>query len=136
QPGGDLGRVEGRDHVKKLTFRFESLKAMGEALRDIERTPAAGGKLDALPLAAGRRIRSQIDRHIPHGSAQAADQLRFFMRRPLKMEAAQRASPAIEGNADLGELRLEPVLRELVGAPAPREPAALVLVPFHIDEAQ
>ena len=81
-----------------------------------------------------RRIRPQIDYYIVNGAPLAAHQLRFARRRPLKMEAAQRAGKRIVRQARLCHCHLNTLLLEFLPTPQPGKETARILVRVDSDQ--
>src|SRR5580700_4845660 len=78
-----------------------------------------------MPEIGGFR-RAQIQQHVVDRPAQAANQLTFARRRPLKVHPPQRAAATIPGNARLNELSRQSVGPELLRARRARKEPALV----------
>ena len=77
-----------------------------------------------MPVTIGRAVGPQIDEAIEHRTADAANDLRFGMRRQLIVQAAQRAAAAMERNAALHEVSAQSLGGELVGTPQAGKKAA------------
>src|SRR6185437_5695950 len=92
-------------HVKQMGLVGECLESVCETLRDEYRNVVVLGKLECVPAQESRRAGAQIDGHVEHASAQAADQLGFRRGRRLVMHAAQRTASAGFGKVDLGEVQ-------------------------------
>src|SRR5438094_6476183 len=85
-------------------------------------------------LHKGRRARAKIQDHIVDRAARALNDLRLFVWRQLVMHPAHRALTFVEGDAALGQQRVQPPLLHFPSAPRARKEAALIFQPFDVDE--
>ncbi len=81
--------------VEHLGVVRERLEAVGESLGNVQAAPVVCGQLHRQPLQGGLRVRTHVDRHVEDRAACDAHQLRFFVRRCLVVQAAQRAPPTV-----------------------------------------
>ena len=90
-------------------------------------------QFDPKPAPLRRRVRPQVDDDVEDRPRGASHQLVLAVGRRLKVQAAQCALARIERHAALGHLGRQPARGELSGIVAPREEAAFVLDPSHLD---
>src|SRR5262249_31506137 len=81
----------------------ESLKAMREPPGNVQLATVFRCKLEALPAAERRRVRSEVDDNVPDFSCDAAHQFHLAVRLALKMHAAQSAPPRRDRSDWLGK---------------------------------
>src|SRR5262249_15914386 len=80
------------------------------------------------------RVLTEVDDHVPHSAARAADDLDLGVRRILPVHAAERAAHPVERRVRLGDPGGEAVLGHLVGAPGAGEEAPGGLQPVEVDD--
>src|SRR5262245_29654660 len=112
----------------------ESLKAMREPPGNVQLATVFRCKLEALPAAERRRVRSEVDDDVPDLSCDAAHQFHLAVRLALKMHAAQSAPPRRDRDAMLGKACFQTMGRELVDAEGAREKATFIAGGLHLDD--
>ena len=120
--------------IRNFRIGFEGLKSVSKSLGDVERPVIHRTQLEALPLAKSRRLPADINDHVKDRSASAANELRFFVRRRLKVHATQRATRRVEGDAALDKPRIEAAVFKFALTPRPRKEPPLVFVTIGLNE--
>jgi hypothetical protein len=105
---------------------------MCEPARDEKHPSVIRGELEGVPFQVGLRFAADIHGDVVDGSARAAHQLGFFVRRCLEMQASERAGRLVEGDVALSDSRVEPERLEFVHAEAAREEAAPIIESFEL----
>jgi hypothetical protein len=114
------------DQVAHLGVVTEGLESVSESLWNVELAAVDRRKLELLPAAKSRRIRSDIDDDIENGASGATYQFNFAVRIALIMHAAQCSHTSRTGNAVLWETGFQPVSSKFIRAEAAGKEAALV----------
>jgi hypothetical protein len=122
-----LGGVWGGDLVEDLGRILQGDEAVREASGDVERVARVGGEHHGEMPAARGRAGADVHDHVPDRAAGAADELDLLERRGLEVQAAQGAAAVVEGDAALGDVRIEAVGLKLSTAVRTGEKAAIVL---------
>src|SRR5262245_34438221 len=100
-PAAWLTVLKLRNLVENLCILFESDETVRAALGNVESAPILRTQGDRNPRAERRRIRPEIERHVPDRAARAAHQFGFLMRYLLIMQPAERSLNRIERDAAL-----------------------------------
>jgi len=130
--GGRL--VGGTDLVQDLGAVGERLEAVRAPLRDVERATVVLVQPDPVPPEVRVGRRTEVEHDVEDRAADAADELRLFVRRVLEVHAAQRPRARRAGDARLGQLGRQPSGGELGGVPSACEVAALVGVALELHD--
>src|SRR4051812_24153482 len=120
--------------VEQLAVWRERLKAVRYSARQIELLAVVGAQLDGEPTLERRGSRPHVDRDIEDGAHGATDQLVLPVRLVLPVNAAQRASAFVVGNAALHEITSRAMRLEQAGVEGTREEAALVAEALGLDD--
>src|SRR3982074_3188754 len=126
-------RVELRHEIGDLRLVREGQKGVRAAFRDEEHAVVLRTKLDRYVTHEGWRVRPQIEHHVVHSAANAAQKLVLLIRGDLVVEAAHRVRAAVEGGIHLDDPVGEAAIVALRTAPAAGKEAAAVrsLVKFY-----
>jgi hypothetical protein len=107
---------------------------MREAGRDIELPPVRRAQLEGLVPHEAWQAGAEIDDHVMHRAADAADQLRLRRRIALDKHAPERAGLHGDGEVLLRAIRGQPMRGELLAAHGAGEGAALIAAQLRRDE--
>ena len=107
---------------------------MSEPFGGVKHGTVAAGELLPVPLAAGRRIRAQVDDYVIDGASRAADQFGFLVGLFLVVHTANRALQKTERGVELEHVGIQTMLDELFAAPSTREIAPVILDLFLPDQ--
>ena len=109
---------------------------MSEPFGRVKHGTITAGELLPVPLAAGRRIRAQVDDYVVDGASGAAHQFGFLVGLFLVMHTANRAPLKTERGVELGHVGIQTMLDELFAAPSTREIASVILDPFSAESGR
>ncbi len=107
---------------------------MSEPFGSVKHGAIAASKLLPMPLAAGRRVRAQIDDYVVDGASRTAHEFGFLVGLFLVVHTSKRTSQKTEGCVQLEHVGIEAMLNELFAAPGTCEIASVVLDLFLPDE--
>ena len=100
---------------------------MSEPFGGVKHGTVAAREFLPVPLAAGRRIRAQVDDDVVDGAPRAADQFGFLVGLFLVVHTANRAPLKTERGVELEHVGIQAMLDELFAAPGTREIAPVIL---------
>src|SRR4030095_6555477 len=121
-----LRSVKGGRHVTHFRVVEKGLLAVSKPFRGVKHGTVAVGEFLSVPLAAGRRIRPQVDNHVVNGASGAADQFGFLVGLFLVVHTANRAPLKTERRVELNHVRIQAMLNELFAAPSTCEIATVI----------
>lgn len=100
---------------------------MSEPFGGVKHGTVAAREFLPVPLAAGRRIRAQVDDDVVDGASRAADQFGFLVGLFLVVHTPHRAPLKTERGVELEHVGIQTMLDELFAAPGTREIAPVIL---------
>ena len=107
---------------------------MRESLGRVQHGSVAASEFLAVPLAASRRIRAQVDDYVVNGALRAAHQFGFLVGFFLVVHTANCTPPEAECGVELEHVGIQAMLNELFAAPGSREISPVILNLFLSDQ--
>ncbi len=99
---------------------------MGKAFGDVQQASIGSRERDPFPFSVRGRTPPHVDNDVVNFPLRAADNLHLSLRLQLVMHAAERSFEAIEGDAALSEISVEPLISKRLLAEDARKKTSLI----------
>ncbi|MEO0316216.1 MAG: hypothetical protein RI928_2672 [Pseudomonadota bacterium] len=120
--------IWGRHFVKYFGIRLKRLKAVSEALWDVDLASIMLRKFNRMPFLVGFGVRPYIDNHVKYCSACSPHQLVLCVRRSLPVHSSECPDLGIKGNTLLRKLKTQTKSLKLVPAYSTSEKSSEVVM--------